>query len=468
MEIRSTVIAVRRQIAQAFASTVPLVGGVVTIVSEVVGNGLTLAYRSDAGLVVSFAVAKIVLQRLSAIAQGNSWSLGGALLSGIFNGLGFITGAASAACLAFTLGSRRAKLGGTKGVMGVAMLFFVVMHIFGRKLTRRQSRTTRAITGEPQSNVPQVVKDSAKAPLHANPVRQPRKLPPPVTPIMTAAATPTDTSTVSATLKLRTPKVEPPVNPIMTAVATPTDPSTAGATLKLRTPKVEQPGGQASDATIPSKSPTGQGVRLEPTTPVRKSKADAPIFASKQEEAQQLMQQAEHLRLDSEQLLTPPSSPSERGAAAPDRTPTSSPTGSKRAERTPIADTKPSSPGTPWQVVDKDDEGSEPSHSGEDRSTDEAAFAPAEQVQQELFVDPTIEELHAHGEWLVGRRVSVKGYGPGTVVAFQKTYGRGASRHLIKFDKDDQQVAVKLARKTNTDPQKKPWKVVSPPRPGGK
>jgi hypothetical protein len=118
-------------------------------------------------------------------------------------------------------------------------------------------------------------------------------------------------------------------------------------------------------------------------------------------------------------------------------------------------------------VVDKDDEGSETSRKGEERATDQAALsAPAEQVQQELFVDPTIEELHANGQWLVGRRVSVEGYGPGTVVAFQKTYGRGASRHLIEFDKGGKQVLVKLARKTNTDPQKKPWKVVSPPRAG--
>ena len=90
--------------------------------------------------------------------------------------------------------------------------------------------------------------------------------------------------------------------------------------------------------------------------------------------------------------------------------------------------------------------------------------------QEEEFADPTVEELHAHGEWLVGRRVSVVGYGPGTVVSFNKTYLQGASTHDIEFDsgaapgQEKLKVRLKLARKSNTDPEKKPWKVATPPR----
>jgi hypothetical protein len=113
-------------------------------------------------------------------------------------------------------------------------------------------------------------------------------------------------------------------------------------------------------------------------------------------------------------------------------------------------------------MVEQPDQEPEEARNEEERAP--AKPAPAAQVQQEVFVDPSVEELHAQGEWLIGRRVSVEGFGPGTVISFQKTYGRGASRHIIKFDQYGQEVTVKLARKSNTDPQKKPWKVVSPVR----
>ena len=35
---------------------------------------------------------------------------------------------------------------------------------------------------------------------------------------------------------------------------------------------------------------------------------------------------------------------------------------------------------------------------------------------------------------LVGGRISVDGYGPGSVVGFNKNYGPGASSHEIRFD----------------------------------
>ena len=38
------------------------------------------------------------------------------------------------------------------------------------------------------------------------------------------------------------------------------------------------------------------------------------------------------------------------------------------------------------------------------------------------------------GAMLVGGRISVDGYGPGSVVGFNKNYGPGASSHEIRFD----------------------------------
>lgn len=76
--------------------------------------------------------------------------------------------------------------------------------------------------------------------------------------------------------------------------------------------------------------------------------------------------------------------------------------------------------------------------------------------QQETFRIPTAEEM-TMGKRLVSRRVSVDGYGPGTVVGFNKTYLQGASTHDIEFDSDGRKITLKLARKSNTDPEKKQW-----------
>lgn len=76
--------------------------------------------------------------------------------------------------------------------------------------------------------------------------------------------------------------------------------------------------------------------------------------------------------------------------------------------------------------------------------------------QQEQFRTPTAEEM-SMGKRLVSRRISVTGYGPGTVVGFNKTYLQGASTHDIEFDANGQKVTLKLARKSNTDPEKKQW-----------
>eukprot|EP01046_Picozoa_sp_COSAG06_P026394 COSAG06_NODE_2269_length_7201_cov_19.631090_4_plen_253_part_00 len=198
-------------------------------------------------------------------------------------------------------------------------------------------------------------------------------------------------------------------------------------------------------------------------------------MASPQEkQAQRLLQQAEQLRLQAEQLLqqqrTPPSSPSGRrqGGASP---------AGFASPSTP--DSAPSTPGTPWQV-EQQAAGSDGTGwpdapaDKEDVAARDTAAAAAVVGQEEEFADPTVEELHAHGEWLVGRRVSVAGYGPGTVVSFNKTYLQGASTHDIEFDsllgaapgqqEEKAKVRLKLARKSNTDPEKKPWKVATPPR----
>ena len=75
---------------------------------------------------------------------------------------------------------------------------------------------------------------------------------------------------------------------------------------------------------------------------------------------------------------------------------------------------------------------------------------------RETFAQPTSDEMEM-GRRLVSRRVSVDGYGPGTVIGFNKTYLQGASTHDIEFDADGQKVTLKLARKSNTDPEKKQW-----------
>lgn len=67
------------------------------------------------------------------------------------------------------------------------------------------------------------------------------------------------------------------------------------------------------------------------------------------------------------------------------------------------------------------------------------------------------------GKRLVSRRISVDGYGPGTVVGFNKTYLQGASSHDIEFDANGEKVTLKLARKSNTDPAKKQW-LIAPVR----
>ena len=52
------------------------------------------------------------------------------------------------------------------------------------------------------------------------------------------------------------------------------------------------------------------------------------------------------------------------------------------------------------------------------------------------------------GRWLVSRRIFVPGYGSGTVYAFNRNLGFGASSHDIQFDADPEgQVrTIKLRR----------------------
>lgn len=79
----------------------------------------------------------------------------------------------------------------------------------------------------------------------------------------------------------------------------------------------------------------------------------------------------------------------------------------------------------------------------------------------EVFQQPTDRELKKDGVWMLGRRVSLDMYGAGTVVAFNKKLGFGASSHEIQFDRDGEGAprTVKLQRKTNTDPEKVPWRM---------
>ena len=106
--------------------------------------------------------------------------------------------------------------------------------------------------------------------------------------------------------------------------------------------------------------------------------------------------------------------------------------------------------------------------SGSRQESTEAAAGGEDGEEAEVFNRPSVEELHAEGEWLVDRRVSVDGLGPGTVVAFHKNRGWGASSHEIVFDADGARRTVKLARKTNTDPEKKAWKTSPKRRKGSK
>jgi len=50
----------------------------------------------------------------------------------------------------------------------------------------------------------------------------------------------------------------------------------------------------------------------------------------------------------------------------------------------------------------------------------------------------------------------VQGYGAGTVTAFNRVYGKGASSHTIEFAEFGS-CKIKLQRKTNRDPDKVPW-----------
>jgi len=88
----------------------------------------------------------------------------------------------------------------------------------------------------------------------------------------------------------------------------------------------------------------------------------------------------------------------------------------------------------------------------------------ADQTQEleEPWLEPTAEDRR-RGKSLVGQRVKIEGMGKGTVVGFNKRYGPGASTHAIQFDSapNAPPEQVKLARKTNTDPEKMPW-LVSP------
>ena len=50
------------------------------------------------------------------------------------------------------------------------------------------------------------------------------------------------------------------------------------------------------------------------------------------------------------------------------------------------------------------------------------------------FRQPTEAEFHGNGEWLVGRRLYVQGYGAGFVTGFGKLWGFGSSTHTIEFE----------------------------------
>eukprot|EP01043_Picozoa_sp_COSAG02_P033814 COSAG02_NODE_2328_length_9122_cov_7.787100_2_plen_535_part_00 len=83
------------------------------------------------------------------------------------------------------------------------------------------------------------------------------------------------------------------------------------------------------------------------------------------------------------------------------------------------------------------------------------------------FAEPSTAELNAEGQELVGRRVFVCGHrGPGVITAFDENM-LGASSHVIQLDGQEATTRVKLARKTNTDAEKRPWLVIPRTSPGG-
>jgi hypothetical protein len=84
-----------------------------------------------------YAAAKLLLMKLSSDAKTqskNPKSISLALLRGVLGGLGFVSGGASALHVALVLSSRVARLGQAAWCFGSALVYWVVLHIVGRRL----------------------------------------------------------------------------------------------------------------------------------------------------------------------------------------------------------------------------------------------------------------------------------------------------------------------------------------------
>jgi len=96
---------------------------------------MTEAQRS-AAMACVFGVSKLVLMKLSADArvQGDTRSFSLAVLRGAMGGANFVLGAASALQLGLALSSRVTRLSRAGWTLGVALVYFVLLHVLGRKL----------------------------------------------------------------------------------------------------------------------------------------------------------------------------------------------------------------------------------------------------------------------------------------------------------------------------------------------
>ena len=92
--------------------------------------------QRSVGLAVVFGLGKLLLMKLSADArvQGDTSSFSLALVRGVMGGANFVCGAASALQRGLALSSRVARLSRAGWTLGAALVYFVLLHLVGRKL----------------------------------------------------------------------------------------------------------------------------------------------------------------------------------------------------------------------------------------------------------------------------------------------------------------------------------------------
>ena len=91
----------------------------------------------NAWLTVAYAAAKVLLQKFSSLAlEEGRRGIGLSIVRGILGGLNFIAGGASSVHLMLALSSRTARLGQASWTIGVGVVYWLLLHICGRRLTK--------------------------------------------------------------------------------------------------------------------------------------------------------------------------------------------------------------------------------------------------------------------------------------------------------------------------------------------